>query len=627
MAQLTIQQALDLALRHHQGGRLKEAEQLYRQVLAQQPEHAEALHNLGVLAHQVGRNDVAIVLLRRAVDRRPGDAQAVNNLGNACKGAGRVDEAIAAYRRAIEMKPSYAEAQYNLAAALCEKGEIEASIAAYQQAISLRPEFAEAYCNLGSILCEQGKTDEAIAAFNRAIAVKPNAAAYHNLGTALSSGGQIDRAIDCYRQAIAIAPSDAQAHGSLMYALPYHPRYDALSIALELRQWDQQNGQRLRRFIRPHSNDRDPDRRLRIGYISPDFRDHVVAHNVLPLFRQHDRQRFEITCYAQLRAADAMTGEIKKHADRWREIAGQSDEQVADQIRADGIDILVDLALHTAHSRLLAFARKPAPVQVTFAGYPGSTGLRTIDYRLSDPYLDPVGMDESVYSERTIRLPDSFWCYEPVNALDIAVNRLPVLEKGALTFGCLSKFCKINDDVLALWARVLREIEHSRLLLLTEEGTHRQRTLDRLSKEGVDPTRIEFSSRQPRRAYLELYHRIDIGLDTFPYNGHTTSLDSFWMGVPVVTLVGQTVVGRAGWCQLSNLRLEELAARTPEEFVKIAVDLAKDLPRLQALRETLRGRMEQSPLMDAPKFARSIEAAYRQLWRSWCETGAVGDGI
>jgi predicted O-linked N-acetylglucosamine transferase (SPINDLY family) len=227
-------------------------------------------------------------------------------------------------------------------------------------------------------------------------------------------------------------------------------------------------------------------------------------------------------------------------------------------------------------------------------------------------------MDESLYTEQTVRLPQTFWCYDPLDDRSLPVNALPALETGAVTFGCLNNFCKFNDTTLVLWAQVLRQVEGSRLLLLAPQGGHRARTLERFGQEGIAPDRVEFVSYQPRRQYLEAYHRIDIGLDTFPYNGHTTSLDSLWMGVPVVTWAGPTVVARAGWSQLSNLGLPELAGRTPEDFVRIAVALARDLPRLQQLRATLRPRMEQSPLMDAPRFAHNIEAAYRQIWRTWC---------
>jgi predicted O-linked N-acetylglucosamine transferase (SPINDLY family) len=322
--------------------------------------------------------------------------------------------------------------------------------------------------------------------------------------------------------------------------------------------------------------------------------------------------------------SDALTSQFQQYADRWRSILGLTDNEVATQIRDDGIDVLVDLTLHMADNRLLVFARKPAPVQVTFAGYPGSTGLTTMDYRLSDPHLDPPGIDDSVYSEKTIRLPDTFWCYDPLDAGGIPVNPLPALDRNWVTFGCLNNFCKINDGVLNLWARVMHEVRDSRLLLLASHGSHRQWTLNRLGKEGIDPERIEFIAFQPRRAYLQTYNRIDLGLDSFPYNGHTTSLDSIWMGVPVVTLVGQTVASRAGWSQLSNLGLRELAGQTPDQFVQIAVELANDLPRLQGLRATLRQRMERSPLMDAPRFARNIEVAFRQMWHEWCATACAG---
>jgi len=860
MVRVTIQQAFDLASQHHQAGRLADAEALYRQILAQQPQHVDAIHNLGVLAHQLGRNDMAVELIRRvlaldpnlpeahsnlgnafkdlgqlepaiaayrraialkpdyaeahnnlgralqikgaleqaiAADRRaialmPNFPEAHTNLGNALKESRRLDEAIAAYRRAIDinpngaqahtflaialydnrqldqaiaayrrvielqpnlasahnnlgvalkdtgqfdeaitayrvaiaLKPDFPEAHGNLGNALLEKGQLDEAIAAYHRAIALRPNYAEAHSNLGRALREKGELDEALAACRAAIAIRPNyaeahnilgivlqgkglideaitafreaislkandasahgnlanalkdkgqldlaIAAYHqamalkpndadaygNLGNAFKQSGQLDLAIAAYRRAIAIKPSFAEAHSNLLLLLFYHPAYGPREIAEEQQRWNLQHAEPLRRaqggllrqFVGPpsmdsgraastgsgraHANDPSSERRLRIGYVSPDFREHVVAQNILPLFLHHDRNQFDITCYAQVPQPDATTRWFGQHADRWRSIVGISDGQVAQQIRDDQIDILVDLALHSANNRLRIFARKPAPVQVTFAGYPGSTGLSAIDYRLSDPYLDPPAPeapgDESVYSEKTIRLPDSFWCYDSLEKMDVSVNGLPALESGIITFGCLNNFCKINDVVLALWARVLKQVHGSRLLLLTQEGSHRQRTVERLSQEGIDPARIEFASRRARREYLLLYHRIDIGLDSFPYNGHTTSLDSLWMGVPVITLVGQTPVSRAGWSQLSNLGLSEFAGETPDQFVQIAADLAQDLNKLQSLRASLRQRMEQSPLMDAPKFARNIEAAYREMWRRYCSAADASDPL
>ncbi len=629
MSQLTIQQAFDLALQHHQAGRLQDAEQLYRQILAQQPRHADALHFLGVIAAQAGRGDVAVDLIRQALALKPNWPDAHNNLGNVLKDKGRLDEAIAAYRQAIALKPHFPAARCNLGRTLKEKGQLDEAIAAFRQAIALKPDLAEAYSDLGSALGDKGQFDEAIAACRQAIALRPNypeahgnlgnalqgkgcvdeaivayrqaiglranfleahnnlgkvlrdkgqlddaiaacrqaialnpdlpephlnfgnalkdrgqldeaIAAYHravaikpdypdahnslgvalaedgqldaaiaayrqaialkprfpeahsNLGTALLHKGQLDEAIAVYRQAAALAPDKAWIDSNFVYTLHFHPAYDAQTLAEEHRRWNLQHAAPLNRYLQPHPNDRSPDRRLRIGYVSPDFRDHAVGRNLLPLFRQHDRRQFDITCYAQVRRPDAMTGQFQQQAGRWRNIVGLSDEQAVRPIREDQIDILVDLALHTANNHLLLFARKPAPVQVTFAGYPGSTGLSTIDYRLSDPYLDPPGSDESVYSEQTIRLADSFWCYDPLENRAVPVNALPALTNGFVTFGCLNNFCKINDGVLRLWAQVLQVLPFSRLLLLVPDGTSRQRTLDLLAQEGIVPRRVEF---------------------------------------------------------------------------------------------------------------------------------------
>jgi predicted O-linked N-acetylglucosamine transferase (SPINDLY family) len=606
-------------------GQTDEAIAACRQAIALKPDSAEAHGNLGVALRSKGQLDEAISECRQAIALNDNLPEAHSNLGHALTDKAQFDEAIAALNRAIALKPRYAEARMYLGIALQGKGQLDEAVAAFRQAISLKPNFPEAYCNLGDTLRDLSHPDEAIAAYREAISLNPKLAeAHNNLGNALRDKAQLDEAIAEYRQAIAINPSIAQAHSNLIYAMHIHPNIDPKSIAEENRRYDRQYGEPLRQFIPRHTNDRNPDRRLRIGYVSPDLRNHVVAWNILPLFEQRDSAQFEVTGYAQVRRPDETTRRLEKSADRWRNIVGLSYEQAAEQIRQDQIDILVDLAVHTANSCLLIFARKPAPVQVTFCGYPGSTGLSTVDYRLSDPYLDPVGMDESIYTEKTIRLPDSVWCYNPLEARDIPVNPLPAQQTGVITFGCLNSFAKINDPLLAGWAQIMRKVPKSQLLLLCPPGSHRQRTLDFFRQEGIDPARIELIGYQTRHAYFEKYHRVDLGLDTFPWNGHSTSLDSYWMGVPVVSRMGQTAVSRAGWSQLSNLGLSELIVKTIEEYVQIAVDLAKDPARLAQLRATLRQRMEQSPLMDAPRFARNIESAYRRMWRTWCEKDLTG---
>lgn len=618
MPQLTIQQAFNLGLQHHQTGRLQEAEQLYRQIMAVAPQHAGAVHFLGVLAHQTGHLEDAVDLIQRSIGLDSSVPSYSINLGNLFQDMGRLDDAIAAYRTALRLQPNFAEAHNNLGNALKSRGQWEESIMSFRAAIRLKPDFADAHINLGVALVNIGRVEEAIAAYRTALRFQPDSSDAHcNLGNALKNMGQLDDAIASYRMALRLRPDFAEVHSNLVYLLHFHPAYTAQAIAEEHRQWNRQHAEPLAQGIEPHRNDRSPDRKLRIAYVSPDFCDHVVGRNLLPLFAHHDRQQFEIFAYAQVPAPDALTKRFRELTDHWRNIMGRTDTQVAAQIREDGIDILIDTTLHMAHNRMRVFARKPAPVQVTFAGYPGSTGLTAIDYRLSDPYLDEPGMDESIYSEQTIRLPESFWCYDPLDGRELPLQPLPALQNGFITFGCLNNFCKVNEPLVELWVDVLQAVEGSRLLLLSPEGRHRERTLDALTRKGVAAERVEFVPFQPRRNYLELFHRIDVGLDSFPYNGHTTSLDSFWMGVPVVTLVGKTAVARAGWCQLCNLGLPELAGNSPAEFVNIATELAHNLPRLTELRATLRERMQASPLMDAPRFARNIESAYRQMWQRW----------
>ena len=356
-----------------------------------------------------------------------------------------------------------------------------------------------------------------------------------------------------------------------------------------------------------------------MGYVSPDFFVQAESFFTVPLLEHHDRERFEIHCYASVAKPDTVTERIKRAAHVWHDVQKQTDEQLAAQIRADGIDILVDLAMHMGHSRLLAFARKPAPVQATWLAYPGSTGLEAMDYRISDWYIDPAGMFEAYYSERTVRLPDCWCCYDPLEGEPWEF--MPAKKEGAggeITLGCLNNPCKINAALLGLWGRVMQAVPESRLLVRIVSLEQRQWMQNELAKEGISPTRLEFVGIGTRREHMMLHHRIDVGLDTLPYNGITTTCDALWMGVPVVSLVGKTAWGRAGKSLLSCVGLGELACDNAEQFVEVAAGLCRDETRLRELHEGLRPRMETSPLMDARRFAANMEAAYRQMWREWC---------
>jgi predicted O-linked N-acetylglucosamine transferase (SPINDLY family) len=535
--------------------------------------------------------------------------------------AGRLAEAEATYRQILAEQPGLVLAWNRVGTVWHTMGRIDEAIVAYRRAIALRPDYAAAHCNLGKAMQESDRLDDAIAAYERAIAWKPDLVeAWNNLGSTLTACGRAQESLFCFRRAVALQPGFARAASNLLYALYFHPGYDARAILAEHHDW----AARLTTPLVPHNpfhtNDPTPDRRLKIGYVSPDFNNHVQSLFMPLLLGAHDREHVEVFCYSSVWQPDSITDRCRGNADVWRNVAALSDEALARTVRDDRIDILVDLTMHMANNRIPVFARKPAPVQVAYLAYPGTTGLATMDYRLTDSYLDPPGETDADYTERSVRLR-SFWCYDPPHETP-PVGPLPAERNGYVTFGCYNNFAKVSQPALELWARVLQAVPGSRLVVLAPVGRCRDSVHGLFQRAGIAGDRVAFVARTDLRAYLERYHEIDVGLDPFPYNGHTSTLDSLWMGVPVVTLAGRTAVGRGGVSILSNVGLPELIARTPEEYVAIAVGLAGDLPRLRALRAGLRARMEISPLRDARQFAAGIESAYRTMWQEWCARSA-----
>jgi predicted O-linked N-acetylglucosamine transferase (SPINDLY family) len=599
-------------------GKHVEAAASFQQVLRLQPDHVEARVRLGLAPDSLGKLEVSTAGCQPDVRPRPEDAEAHVAEGMALVAQGKLAEAVCCYQQALLCRPDFAEAHYNMGSVLRELGQVEEAEVSLEQALRLEPGYAGAHYNLGVLLQKQGRLEAALARYQQALRLEPENAQIHlRVANIFKSQGRLDEALDAFRYTLRLNPGDAHVHSALVFTFHYHPRYDARAIYEECLRWNQQHAEPLKGSIQRHTNCPDPERRLRVGYVSPDFREHSCTSFTVPLLANHDHRVCEIFCYADVEHPDAFTERVRGYADVWRNTLGLSDQQVADMIRNDQIDILVDLAMHTANNRLPAFARKPAPVQAAWLAYPGTTGLSTMDYRLTDPYFDPPGLFDACYSEESIRLPDTFWCYDPL--ADQPVNALPAGANGFITFGCLNNFCKVNDGCLELWARVLQRVPQSRLLLLAPRDPARERVLAKLEQEGIAPARVEFVAKLPRPEYFGLYHQVDLALDPLPCNGGTTTLDAFWMGIPTLTLIGKTVVGRAGWSQLCNLGLKDLAAETPEEFVELAVRLAGDLPRLGELRATLRQRMQQSPLMDGQRFARHMEQAYRQMWQRWCQ--------
>ncbi len=606
-------------------GRSDEAIARYQQALALRPDYVAAHYNLG-WAHQIqGRLDLAVACYERALALDPLLAEAHNARGGIAAGQGRLDDAVAFYRRAIELRPDYAEALTNLGIALKRQGRLEDALQACERAVALKPGDATALVNLGAVLQAQGRLDEAEASYARALALDGGSrTARENLSNAIACQGRMAEAEQLQHAVVAASPDAVLAHSNLLFCLNYRADVSADYVFERHREWGLRHADGLARG--DHANARDPHRRLRVGYVSPDFRNHSVARFFEPLLTHHDRSAFEITGYAELKQGDAVTERIQAGMDHWCPTLGLGDDELAARIRADAIDILVDLAGHTSGNRLLTFARKPAPVQVSWLGYANTTGVAAIDYRFSDAECEPPGDSDRRSSERVWRLPHGFHCFGfPADAPDVVPP--PALASTSVTFGSFNNFLKLAPETIQLWARLLAAVPGARLLLKSnfvfDAGAHR-RHLERIAAAGIDPARVTMLPYiADERAHLAAYGQVDVALDPFPYNGTTTTCEALWMGVPVVTLRGDRHAARVGTSLLTRAGLTELIADDPEGFVRIAADLAASPARLAVLRADLRARVAASALCDAAGFARDVEEAYRAMWQAWCVAGTA----
>ncbi len=599
-------------------GQLPEALASFQQFLSLQPGAPEAHNAVGNVLWKLGKPLEALPHLHQALRLRPDFPEARNGLGNALLLLGRPDEALDHYREAIRLKPGFPDPWNNAGTVLLDRGKPDEAAAHFREALRRKPDYAEAFNNLANACKEQWQLDEAEAHYREALRLRPAYVdALYNLALTLEQQGRVEEAVACHRQVIALQPDNARYHSGLLLPLTYLAEQTPQALFQEHCRWAERHAAPLTTAVRPHTNDLSPERPLRVGYVSPDLREHPVAFFLEPVLTHLDRSRFHVTCYAGVARPDAVTARLRGLSDAWRDIVALPDDGVAEQIRADGIDILVDLAGHTAGRRLLVFARKPAPVQMTHFGYPNTTGLAAVDYRITDPYADPPGRTEALHTEELVRLPEVAWCYQPSASPD--VGPLPALAAGHMAFGSLNKLAKVTPQAVALWGRLLRAVPGSRLLLLAGAGGQTDRRLrDQFRRCGIDGDRLQLLGRLPRDRYLELYRQIDIVLDPFPYNGGVTTCDAAWMGVPVITLEGNSYVSRQGVSILSNLDLRDWIAGSPEEYVALAARWAKDLEGLGQLRSGLRERMRRSPVCDGVRFTRRLEEAYRAMWRRRC---------
>jgi len=575
---IEIEAKFELAVAHHRAGRLSDAARGYQEILQIQPEHVNAMHMLGLVLYQAGQHQQSLELFSRAFSGKQSD-------------------------------PGY-HVDYGLALAAAR--QIGAAMVCYRRAINLQPDYIPALNNLGNLLLGPGgHLDEAIEKLSRVISLNPNLAeAHNNLGNALREVGDLDGAIESFERAETINPLPQFASNRL-FAMLHHPGIDAQRLAEEQAKWNRRYAQSIQPIARQPADLR-ADRRLRIGYVSPDFHDHPISRFFLPLLETHDRQRFEIFCYSDSQRQDQVSQRIAAKADSWCRVATLSSEQLARQIFDDRIDVLVDLAKHTDAKILLAFAHHPAPLQVSYLAYCGPTGLNAMDFYLTDALIDPPGQPKNSNGETAYRL-ETFWCYSPPDEAP-EVNSLPALSNGFVTFGCLNHFCKVTEPTLHAWRQIMQSVSRSKLILHSPLGSHRQRIIDFFAEAGIDSQQLEFVPRMPLRYYFQQYGRIDIALDPFPWGGGTTTCDALWMGVPVITLAGQTPVSRSGLSLVTSASMPELAADSVARYVEIAIELATNPADLAIRRQLIRQQMTGSRLMDLPRFVRQVEAAYLQMW-------------
>ena len=596
----------------------------FRRALAIKPDYADAFANLGNALKNQGQFEPAVTALRRAIELKPNSAKAHSNLGSALNALGHLNAAIASYRRALELEQDFAEAHQNLGVALYENGQPDVAIASYRRALELRPNYANAHANLGNALGDLGRFDEAVSSYRRALEIHPDhAEAHNNLGNVLKDLGQLDEAVTCYRRALELKPESFASHSNLLFAQSFQSGQHVESRLAAARLFGSLAAQRAHPYAQ-WDNVPDPDRRLRVGWVSGDLRYHPVGHFIVGVFSALGsvaNGRLEFFGYPTDARSDELTDRIRACCTGWHSALGLSDESLARRIRDDKIDILIDLTGHTAGNRLPMFAWKPAPVQATWLGYLGTTGVEAIDYLIADALTLPRS-DAVNFSESICYLPESYVCFTPP-AGDTPVSPLPAFHNGHVTFGSFNNLTKMNDAVVELWAKVLGSVPNSRLLLKAKqlrEASVQQSVTDRFARNGVDAGRLIFKPQVPRAQYLAPYAHVDIALDPFPYPGITTTVESLWMGVPVLTLAGTHFQSRQGVGLLTNAGLPDWIAVDADDYVARAARHAANRQGLAALRQGLRQTLLESPIFDAPRFATHFETALRGMWTKWCNS-------
>lgn len=597
------------AVGFHQTGQIDKAEAIYRELLAKNPKDADALHYLGLLAHQTGDYQKAADLIEEAIECNDSVAAYFCNLGNAYRRLNRIDDAIAALVQALNIDPNSAAMFFNLGQVCVENGDEPSAAAAFQRAVTIDASFAEGWLALGDVKLDQELIDDALDCYDRAIAIRGDMVGAHlNRAVVLQRFGQVDEAIRCYERVDQLDPTHERAFEDRLLATNFRwvDPQDIFDLHLE---WARRFGNENKTALPVPDVAVRSGRRVRVGYVSGDLRRHAMQYFIDPILREHDRSRFEVFCYYNYPREDDVTERLKTCSDHWVDCYRMTDSELSGKIIADGIDVLIDLSGHVPFNRLHVFAARSAPVQASMLGYLNTTGLKNIDYRITDEVASPPGMLEKYHTESIARLPHCQWCYSP-DENSPAVSPAPAIANGYVTFGAFHNLAKITPELLEQWGRILDGVPDSRLVIVVWGKRPAMAIQETFLRRGIAPGRVSILDPMPHQEFLSVCEKIDIVLDSHPYCGGTTSFESLWMGVPLVTQTGQTATSRGGASILSSLGLNDWIADGPEDYVRIAVGAASDIAGLAALRASLRERMRSSPLMNAPDYVRGLEALY-----------------
>ena len=620
MAPAKLQSLLQTAIGHHRAGRLAQAEVLYRQARAAAPRNFDALQLSGLVAFQQDRIAEAVDLLGRAHKLDPRHAVCEMRFALALIAAKRTADAEAHLRHAVALKPDFHEGWDNLAYCLKTQDRLGEAIACHEKSVALKADSAVAWYNFGLTLSLHGRIADAIACHERALAADPAYAnARYGRAQALHQAHRIAEAVADYDAFLALRPNSHEARSNRLFALNNLETITREQLFAEHVAYGRALGSPPPPVF---ANSSEPTRRLRVAVLSPDLRMHSCAYFIEPLLQHLDREQFELYLYHDHFRTDAVSARLRGLAAVWRNFLGQPGPIVEAAVRADAPDIVIDLAGHTGlTNRLPLFARRLAPVQVTYLGYPNTTGVANMDYRFTDALADPVGDADALATETLVRLAPTAWTYAPpADAPDVA--EAPCLVRGHITFGCFNNLTKVTDDVVALWGRVLHAVPGSRLTLKgrgLDDSVVRARYQERFARLGLPAERVDFLARtDDTKSHLALYHGVDIALDTFPYHGTTTTCEALWMGAPVVTRAGERHASRVGVSLLAAAGHLEWVATDAGDYVRIATELASEPTRLAAIRSGLRNDLRRGPLLDHAGQAGCFGAALRRCWTDWC---------